>query len=134
MSRTPDPRDAVVIRSVESGHTDAEGFKLVVHRLGSTKPPMLMDSQAKYAVLAAGHGDLLLRMLAPARPGYKEKIWDHAAGSLIVEEAGGKVTDLRGAALDFSNGRRLESNVGVVASNGVLHEAALEALEVSQLA
>ncbi len=133
VSDTRAPRDALVVRSVESGHTDTEGFALLVRRLGSSKPPLLMDSQAKYAVLAAGRGDLLLRMIAPARPGYKEKIWDHAAGSLIVEEAGGKVTDLRGRPLDFSKGRRLESNVGVAASNGVLHDTALEALEASQL-
>jgi 3'(2'), 5'-bisphosphate nucleotidase len=31
-------------------------------------------------------------------------IWDHAAGVLIVEEAGGKVVDFRGNALDFSVG------------------------------
>ena len=45
--------------------------------------------------------------------------WDVAAGSLIVEEAGGKVTNYRGAA---SN---LEARE-VVASNGRLHEAMVE--------
>ena len=29
-------------------------------------------------------------------PDYHEKIWDHAAGTLIVEEAGGIVTDISG--------------------------------------
>jgi myo-inositol-1(or 4)-monophosphatase len=42
--------------------------------------------------------------------------WDLAAGALILEEAGGKVTDYRGGALDLE-GRQ------IVASNGALHAA-----------
>ncbi len=128
VSGTSRAEEARVLRSVEAGHTDSKGFDRFLRRFGTSRPPVLMDSQAKYAFLAAGQGDLLLRMLAPARPGYREKIWDHAAGALIVEEAGGQVTDLLGSRLDFSRGRRLEKNVGVAASNGVLHQQALESL------
>jgi 3'(2'), 5'-bisphosphate nucleotidase len=96
--------------------------------LGMVNPPVLMDSQAKYAMLAAGGGDLLFRLLSPSQPGYEEKIWDQAAGALIVEEAGGRVTDLRGERLDFNQGRTLKANIGVLASNSHLHTAALEAL------
>jgi 3'(2'), 5'-bisphosphate nucleotidase len=88
-----------------------------------------MDSQAKYAVLAAGQGDLLVRLLSPSMPDYREKIWDQAAGALIIEEAGGTITDLDGRTLDFAAGRTLAHNRGVVASNGHLHEAALAALK-----
>jgi 3'(2'), 5'-bisphosphate nucleotidase len=56
-------------------------------------------------------------------------IWDEAAGSLLIEEAGGRVTDLVGRALDFSAGRRLSRNVGLVATNGVLHDAVLKAIQ-----
>jgi myo-inositol-1(or 4)-monophosphatase len=51
--------------------------------------------------------------------GYYERgiwAWDIAAGSLILEEAGGKVTDYRGGELDLE-GRE------IVASNGALHPA-----------
>ncbi len=41
--------------------------------------------------------------------------WDVAAGVLIVEEAGGKITDCRGGRLDPEGSR------GLVASNGALH-------------
>jgi 3'(2'), 5'-bisphosphate nucleotidase len=88
-----------------------------------------MDSQAKYAVLAAGHGELYLRLLSPKQLDYREKIWDQAAGSLIVEEAGGRVTDLHGHPLDFSAGRELRNNRGILASNGLLHSIALKALK-----
>jgi myo-inositol-1(or 4)-monophosphatase len=41
--------------------------------------------------------------------------WDVAAGVLIVEEVGGKITDFRGGRLDPKRSR------GLVASNGPLH-------------
>ena len=59
---------------------------------------------------------------------YRERIWDHAAGSLIVEEAGGQVTDLEGASLDFSAGWTLLRNRGMIATNGRLHHQLLSAL------
>ena len=90
--------------------------------------PVGLDSQAKYALLAAGRGDLLVRLLSSRQPDYVEKIWDQAAGSIVVEEAGGRITDLRGAALDFTRGRTLAGNRGVLASNARLHAAALKAL------
>ncbi len=43
------------------------------------------------------------------------KAWDVAAGTLIVAEAGGTVTDWSGAALDIYQG-------AVVATNGAIHE------------
>jgi 3'(2'), 5'-bisphosphate nucleotidase len=87
-----------------------------------------MDSQAKYLLLAAGKGDLLLRLLSPGAQTYREKIWDQAAGSLILEEAGGQITDLDGRTLDFTTGPLLTQNRGILASNGHLHDAALSAL------
>jgi 3'(2'), 5'-bisphosphate nucleotidase len=119
---------ARLLRSYESGHTHEGKMAALVDALGTSIDPVLMDSQAKYAVLAAGDGELLFRLLSPSRPDYEEKIWDQAAGSLLVEEAGGRVTDLRGEALDFTQGRTLRENIGVLASNSRLHEAALEAL------
>jgi 3'(2'), 5'-bisphosphate nucleotidase len=87
-----------------------------------------MDSQAKYAVLAAGQGDLMLRLLSASQPNYREKIWDQAAGSRVLEEAGGQITDLDGKPLDFTTGRSLRDNRGILASNHLLHTAALSAL------
>jgi 3'-phosphoadenosine 5'-phosphosulfate (PAPS) 3'-phosphatase len=42
---------------------------------------------------------------------YREKIWDHAAGAVIVTEAGGRITDGSGAPLDFGRGRYTERNI-----------------------
>ncbi len=49
------------------------------------------------------------------------KPWDLAAGALLVREAGGRVTDLRGEALELSKGR-------ILASNGRLHDALVAGL------
>ncbi|MGB2896544.1 MAG: 3'(2'),5'-bisphosphate nucleotidase [Anaerolineales bacterium] len=125
VSMISDPGQARVLRSFESGHTDSGKLEQIIDRLHTAHRPVLMDSQAKYALMAAGKGDLLFRLLSPEQPGYVEKIWDQAAGSIIVEEAGGKVTDLRGTPLDFSHGRGLIENIGVLASNGCLHDDAL---------
>jgi 3'(2'), 5'-bisphosphate nucleotidase len=122
---TEDARELGVLRSLEDGHVDLPAFTAVVESLGITAPPIRMDSQAKHAVLAAGEGDLLLRLTAP---GYHEKIWDQAVGSLLIEEAGGRVTDAIGQPLDFSAGRTLARNRGVIASNGRVHAAVIDAL------
>ncbi len=121
-----DPRDASFCESVESGHTAQGDSARVAELLGVTAAPVRMDSQCKYAAVARGEAAIYLRL--PTKKGYEEKIWDHAAGLLVVEEAGGKVTDTRGKRLDFSLGRTLRDNLGVVASNGALHERVLAAV------
>jgi 3'(2'), 5'-bisphosphate nucleotidase len=92
-----------------------------------------MDSQAKYALLAAGCGEAMLRLPPDDNRSYQEKIWDQAAGALILEEAGGRISDLDGKPLDFSHGRTLARNRGVLASNGHLHAALLEGLRTLSL-
>ena len=52
--------------------------------------------------------------------------WDVAAGVLIVEEAGGKVTDQRGRGLD------LEGSEGLMASNGLIHSSLVRATSVDE--
>jgi 3'(2'), 5'-bisphosphate nucleotidase len=88
-----------------------------------------MDSQVKHVAIAIGRAGLLLRF--PTREGFHDAIWDQAAGSLLIDEAGGRVTDLKGRSLDFSAGRRLLKNDGVVASNGRLHDAVMLGLRQS---
>ena len=112
--------------SVESGHTSHNDSASVGDKLGITAEPVRLDSQCKYAVVARGEADIYLRL--PTRPGYVEKIWDHAAGVLVITEAGGKVTDITGKSLDFTHGAGLKENRGVIVTNGPLHEQVLDAL------
>jgi 3'(2'), 5'-bisphosphate nucleotidase len=120
---------ARILRSVEKAHTNVDEIGRLAEHLGITAAPVPLDSQAKYAVLAAGAGDVLLRLMSPKAPNYKEKIWDQAAGSLVITEAGGRITDLDGRTLDFSHGRQLETNRGILATNGPLHDALLAGLK-----
>lgn len=122
---------ARLMRSFESGHTNVSQIDLLADALGVQVEPVRMDSQAKYAVLAAGGGEVIVRLLSPKMPDYREKIWDQAAGALVLEEAGGRITDLDGKPLDLTS-RVLVNNRGVLASNGLLHEALLKALAAIQ--
>lgn len=128
VSERADVGNARMLRSVESGHTNVDKMGDLVSALSMSAEPVKMDSQAKYAVLASGGGEVMCRLLSEKRPDYRECIWDQAAGMIVVEEAGGRVTDLSGKPLDFSAGRRLENNRGVLATNGRVHEAVLEGL------
>jgi HAL2 family 3'(2'),5'-bisphosphate nucleotidase len=129
VSAQVDPARARLLRSFESGHTNANQVDAFARALNIQAKPLLMDSQAKYALLAAGQGELLLRLLSPDKPDYREKIWDQAAGMLVLEEAGGRLTDLHGQRLNFTTGRTLAHNRGILASNNLLHAPALQALK-----
>jgi 3'(2'), 5'-bisphosphate nucleotidase len=112
--------------SVEAEHSDQDESAKIAARLGITAPPLRMDSQCKYGAVARGDASIYLRM--PTRADYREKIWDHAAGMLVVEEAGGAVSDVDGKSLDFRHGRTLAQNRGVVATVGGIHARVIEAI------
>ena len=112
--------------SVESGHSDQDQSAQIAAELGMTAEPYRIDSQCKYGAIALGDADVYLRL--PTRADYVEKIWDHAAGKLVVEFAGGRVTDVHGAPLDFTRGPRLSANSGVIATSGRFHDEVVAAV------
>lgn len=116
------------VESVEAAHGDQSLQQTIAQAVGILSPSIRMDSQAKYGAVAAGDAVLYLRLPSPKTPNYREKIWDHAAGTIVIEEAGGRVTDKNGNPLDFSQGRTLANNQGIVASNGPIHDRVLAAL------
>lgn len=93
-----------------------------------TKMPEALELFGRFAVRTRGMRRLgstaidLCYVACGRLDGYYERgiwAWDVAAASLILEEAGGRVTDYRGGPLDIE-GRE------IVASNGPLHPAMLE--------
>ncbi len=85
-----------------------------------------MDGEAKYLMLAAGRGEVYARTADPDFGiGFP---WDHCAGQVILEEAGGVVSDFDGRPLPYKG--PLESPMkdlqGLVASNGRCHRAILD--------
>ena len=132
VSEREDPAAVQFCESVESGHSAHGDSAAIAGRLGLTAPPLRMDSQAKYAVVARGEADIYLRL--PTRADYREKIWDHAAGALIVTEAGGVVSDVDGRPLEFHHGRELTANRGVIVTNGRLHQRVLDVVRALGIA
>lgn len=118
-----------LIESIEAGHGNLNQQRAIAEAAGLTATPMQMDSQAKYGVVARGEAALYLRLPRSQTPHYQENIWDHAAGAIVVEEAGGKVTDMDGKPLDFTAGAKLSNNRGIVASNGTVHTPVLAAIQ-----
>jgi 3'(2'), 5'-bisphosphate nucleotidase len=132
VSRQSDPARARLCESVEAGHSAQNEAAAVAAHLRINAPPLRMDSQVKYAVVARGEAETYLRL--PTRTDYREKIWDHAAGALVIEEAGGVVTDIQGRPLEFNHGRELVANRGVIVSNGLLHHAVVDAVRAVGIA
>ena len=126
VATSSDPALAHWCERVESSDKNHDLTAQVVERIGIRTAPERLDSQAKYAVVARGDASLYLRH--SLNRDYREKVWDHAAGVLITQEAGGRVTDVTGKPLDFSQGRELSANQGIVATNGLLHDRVLAAV------
>jgi len=126
VSKETNSRNAKFCESVESGHSSHSDSAAIANLLTMNKDSVRIDSQAKYGVVARGEAEIYLRL--PTKKDYREKIWDHAGGWLIVTEAGGKVTDIHGQPFDFTFGIKLEKNKGVVVTNGHLHEQVLDSI------
>ncbi|MGH8597140.1 MAG: 3'(2'),5'-bisphosphate nucleotidase [Gammaproteobacteria bacterium] len=120
------PRNMRVCESVEAAHSRQDETQQITQYLKSDGQPVRLDSQCKYAVVARGQADAYIRL--PTRADYVEKIWDHAAGMLVAQEAGARVTDINGKPLDFSLGPTLRANRGIVCAPDPIHAAILAAI------
>lgn len=120
VSEVSNPSETIVCESRDSGHSSHGKAAQISDRLGITATPIRIDSQCKYAVVARGDASIYLRL--PATRGYEEKIWDHAAGVIIIEEAGGRVSDVEGRPLDFTRGNTLKGNRGIIATSAPIYD------------
>ncbi|XP_075083976.1 3'(2'),5'-bisphosphate nucleotidase 1-like isoform X6 [Nicotiana tabacum] len=77
------PEEAAFFESFEAAHSLHDLSSSIAKKLGVRAPPVRIDSQAKYGALSRGDGAIYLRF---PHKGYREKIWDHAAGYLVVAE------------------------------------------------
>lgn len=130
VSSIDDPAEATFCEPVEKANSSHSFTAGLASSIGLKKRPLRLYSMAKYAAIARGDAEIFMKF---ARSGYKEKIWDHAAGVLIVQEAGGVVTDAGGKPLDFSQGRYLEGlDRGIIACSGKkIHEKLVDAVDAS---
>jgi 3'(2'), 5'-bisphosphate nucleotidase len=116
-----------VCEGVEKGHSSHDEQSKIKEYLGIPQGQTLnLDSQVKYCSLAKGLAELYLRL--PVSASYREKIWDHAAGNILITESGGVVTDMTGKELNFGEGRHLTTS-GVIAGSKQFHSKVIEAIK-----
>ena len=114
-----EPRDSIrVAKSVERDHVDGPRYAHLVNKVGGEVEQVAADGQVKYALLALGLADLYLRV---ARGGYREKVWDHAAGAFVAQTTGYRASDARGRPLDFGTPPYLANEGGLVVAPPWLH-------------
>lgn len=131
MKQNDTPETLKVLEGVEKGHSSHSDQAKIKAQLGlspehSAQQTINLDSQVKYCVLAKGQADVYLRL--PINDTYREKIWDHAAGNILIRESDGRVGDISGAELNFGKGRFLDSK-GVIASNNALFDKVIESVK-----
>jgi 3'(2'), 5'-bisphosphate nucleotidase len=101
-------------------------------RRGETSGPVLAlkpkavretySAGLKLALVARGEVDLYVNTYAAFHD------WDICAGHVLVTEAGGRVTGLRGQELRYGTEGAWQRH-GLLATNGPLHDASLEGLQ-----
>ncbi|KAF3780075.1 AHL PAP-specific phosphatase HAL2-like [Nymphaea thermarum] len=130
VSSVEDPALATFCEPVEKTNSSHSFTAGLAQSVGLRKQPLRVYSMVKYAAIARGDAEIFMKF---ARSGYKEKIWDHAAGVLIIQEAGGMVTDAGGNLLDFSKGIYLDGlDRGIIACSGaILHDKLIKAADAS---
>ncbi|VVB17949.1 unnamed protein product [Arabis nemorensis] len=128
VSSVENPEEASFFESFEGAHSLHDLSSSIANKLGVKAPPVRIDSQAKYGALSRGDGAIYLRF---PHKGYREKIWDHVAGAIVVTEAGGIVTDAAGKPLDFSKGKYLDLDTGIIVANEKLMPLLLKAVRDS---
>lgn len=120
------PGEAIILESFKLVGEEAENSVRLreVAGLGGAHVE-LYDSQLKYSMIAAGYGDVFVRLPRniQAEPHHA---WDHAAGAALILAAGGQITAIDGTPLDFSQGVDLP-HLGFIATNGHYHERMLNA-------
>uniref|UniRef100_A0A1J3CU97 3'(2'),5'-bisphosphate nucleotidase n=1 Tax=Noccaea caerulescens TaxID=107243 RepID=A0A1J3CU97_NOCCA len=113
---------------LESYHKPIPIHGSIAKKLGIKASPVRIDSQAKYAALSRGDAEIYLRFTLS---GHRERIWDHAPGSIITTEAGGVVCDAEGKSLDFSKGKYLAHKTGIIVTTKKLKPWVLKAVRES---
>lgn len=127
-ARTANKSNFRSTESVESRHGNLPLQRAIAQAVGMTAEPLSIDSMAKYAVVARGEAALYLRLPWAEYPDYRENIWDHAAGAIVLEEAGGRVSDIYGKPLEFTTGVKMFNNRGIIASSSDIYDSVLVAL------
>jgi 3'(2'), 5'-bisphosphate nucleotidase len=117
VSTISDPGQARLVSSRSHRTPDIDRVK---ERLGIGDEQTIGSVGVKLCLIAAGVRDLYLN------PQAKTKAWDTCAPEAILTRAGGRLTDLYGAPIEYRG--ELAHRRGLVASNGRLHDEVVQKL------
>jgi len=121
--------DVGKVRFAENCNTTTPQFEdrhKIAEKLGAKWEPLhIYSTQLRYIALTLGACEVVLRTPKPTDA--PSHVWDHTGGVMVFVEAGGKVTDLNGKELDFTSGRDLTENFGLIAALENVHSKVVEA-------
>lgn len=120
VSKTAKISDFVLCQSL---HYDKPWVTKLAQKLG-IRNSIRIDSMLKFCKVADGSADLYIKPIDPEH----SFSWDYMPGILIIEEAGGKITDIQNEPLWVENDRVGWTAPGIVASNGIAHEDIIQDL------
>ncbi|MGN6104522.1 MAG: 3'(2'),5'-bisphosphate nucleotidase CysQ family protein [Kofleriaceae bacterium] len=103
--------DARLVASKSHRSADLDRVKA---QLGIADEENIASVGVKLCLIAAGTFDLYVN------PAAKTKAWDTCAPEAILARAGGRLSDLFGAPIDYRG--ELAHRRGLVASNGLIHD------------
>ncbi len=114
--------DLAEVRLVASASHRGESIDRVRAALGVHDEMNIGSVGLKLGLIARGERDLYVN------PESHSSLWDTLAPEVILVEAGGRLTDLAGAQIDYG-AADLRNRRGLVASNGRIHERVIEKLK-----
>ncbi len=88
-----------------------------------------LDSMVKLCMVADGSAELYIKPMNMLR----SFTWDFLPGELLVKEAGGMISDIRGNPIQYVNDKCKITAPGLIASNGIRHEELLSALKSNEI-
>lgn len=101
-------------RVVGSRHHLSDTEKMFIEKLG-TKDFTSIGSSLKVGKISSGEAEAYITTTN------KMKEWDSAASYCIVNEAGGKMTDMNGKDISYNN-KIVNHQNGILVTNGLIHE------------
>lgn len=119
---TSEKRDFRKMSVAASRHHHSKRMSRIIRHFGFSRIASRGSVGLKVGLIADQTCDIYIS------PGPRTKLWDTCAPQIILEEAGGRFTDLFGFELRY-NTADLQNRNGLLATNGAAHSLAVKQLE-----
>jgi 3'(2'), 5'-bisphosphate nucleotidase len=120
--RTSNKRELQKVTMAVSRHHHSPRMSKIIVQFGSPRVVSRGSVGLKVGLITEQICDVYVS------PGARTKLWDTCAPQIILEEAGGRFTDLFGMALRYDQAD-LQNRNGLLATNGAVHDIAVGRLK-----